>query len=292
MRFKERDCPLCESSMSSTWRRGSYLYAREFQDLGTFPAPIVIQCVACDFVYLNPIMTDEEYNKFYDNDEQRKFAASVTKETEEQYQCKISRDDKRRAELVNNHTSASNLLDIGTGFSNFVGLIDGAIGIDVSESRARDAQRRGLDVRLCDIFDWEEKMKNATLFHVLEHIPDPKPFLRRIYDVLDDNGRLVVEVPNLNDALVGIKRYQDFYFQNAHCSYFTPKTLEGLLKNEGFVVKKEIKLQRYSLDNHLHWLLKGKPGKIKALSFLNPVYSAMLKAINRHDTIFFVCSKE
>jgi len=292
MEVIERDCPICKSDVTHSFGRRGHMYVREYQDLGTFPSPLVEQCIQCDLVYLNPVMTDEEYKRFYDNDQQKKFVTSIAGETGVKYQAKISRDDKRRAKLVNKYVHPNlKLLDVGTGYSNFVGLIDGAIGVDISEARVRSAQERGLDVRLCNISDWKEEVDTVTLFHVLEHIPEPAPFLHHIYDVLGHNGRLIVEVPNLNDALVGLEKYKSFYFQNAHCSYFTPKSLTKLLNNERFLVEKEIRLQRYSFDNHLYWLLRGKPGKFKSLSFMNAAYSAFLKTIRKHDTIFLVCNK-
>ena len=289
----ERDCPICgASAYSLRGEGGRYLYVREFLDTYICPAPAAAECYSCKFVFLNPVMTDEEYQKFYNNDEQKKFVASVANETETKYQTKISRDDTNRSKLVKSYTDANGkLLDVGTGFSNFVGLIDGAVGIDISEPRVRSAKERGLDVRLCDISDWDEPVDTVTLFHVLEHIPAPAPFLERVHEVLNERGQLIVEVPNLDDALVGLESYKDFYFQNAHCSYFTPATLTTLLHNVGFEVVAQRRLQRYSFDNHMHWLFKKRPGKFKLLGFLNKIYSSVLKALKLHDTIFLVCKK-
>lgn len=285
MELKNRSCPVCGSGISTS----ANFSVREFQ---TSPAPRVVKCY-CGMVYLNPLMTDAEYKKFYDNDEQRKFAASVTGETQVQYQSKVSKDDFRRVKMLNEYIFPNTrLLDIGSGLSGFVGLIDGAVGIDVSESRVRGAQAQNLNVKLCDIFDWNEEVDMVTLFHVLEHITEPHEFLRKVHSILATGGRLVIEVPNIDDALVGLDLYKAFYFQNAHCSYFNPQTLRGLLNRTGFVVSKEIRLQRYSIDNHLHWLLKSKPGKFAHISFLNEVYAWFLKVLKKHDTIFLVCNKE
>jgi hypothetical protein len=34
------------------------------------------------------------------------------------------------------------------------------------------------------------------MFHVLEHLPDPRPYLLAAHSILQDSGRLVVQVPN------------------------------------------------------------------------------------------------
>jgi len=294
MNLKERKCPVCESDTSCRYKTlaGEFVGVREFVDLN-YPGPSVVKCNVCDLVYLNPIMTDEEYIRFYNNDEQRKYATSITKETEEQYRLKVSKDDRRRADIVRTIVPPNGkVLDVGTGNSNFISLVNGAVGIDINEGRVKGAQKRGLDVRFCDIFDWESKVDCITLFHVLEHIPEPASFLYRVSKILDDSGHLIIEVPNVDDFLLKLDVYKNFYFQNAHVSYFTPKTLKRLLKQEGFLVSGEVRLQRYSFDNHLHWFIKGSPGKFSSMRPINPIYSAALRSLRNHDTIFFVCKKE
>lgn len=284
MKLFSRRCPMCFSLSHSPISK-----VREYT--GLEEAPTVVECDDCGFVFLNPVMTEESYRDFYNRDEQKRFAASLTKQTEREYQAKISRDDNYRAKLVRSIINPyDSLLDVGTGFSNFVGLIDGAVGIDVSEPRVKSAQERGLDVRLCNVFDWDvnDKKDAVTLFHVLEHIVDPYPFLGQIREILSDYGQLIIEVPNLDDALVKLESYKNFYYQNAHCSYFTPRTLKKLLRDCDFELEYEKKLQRYSLDNHANWFFKGRPGKIEGLGFLNKPYSSLMKLAGSYDTIFMV----
>jgi len=281
MKLRHRGCPLCDNKYNSTGVR----YTREFPDHG----PKVATCVRCSAVFLNPVMTDEEYGRFYNNDGQKKF---VQKMISNNYQYKPSEADRRRADLISKNIRAgARVLDVGTGYSNFVGLIDNATGIDISEPRVESAKQKGLDVRLCDINDWNEPVDVVTLFHVLEHIPEPKEFVSKIYNILNEDGILVVEVPNHDDALVRLKGYCDFYYQNAHCTYFTPSTLRLLLEKFKFDMIYGERVQRYSLDNHLHWLIKGKPGAFKHIGILNPIYSWVIKTIGMHDTVFLVCKK-
>ncbi len=284
MELQERYCPICEQVSPDDIHQGCPTLVREFEY-----GPRVKRCSNCNLVFLNPVMTQESYKEFYSNDEQKDFVQSIVKDD---YKEKVSKNDMRRAELITKHINhRGKILDIGTGRSNFVGLMGEAVGIDISEKRIAEARERGQPVMLCDIYEWQDTVDTVTLFHVLEHILDPNPFLKRIHDVMSHHGHLVIEVPNLNDALVGLKAYEKFYYQNAHCSYFTPSTLSKLLNQNGFVVKKELRLQRYSLDNHMNWLLKGKPGKINSAKMFNSIYSWAIKKLNTHDTIFLICKK-
>lgn len=282
MELRKRNCPMCGGRPEDSVTK----YTREFPDNG----PQVVRCYECHLTYLSPVMTDKEYEKFYNRDAQKTFAQSIVNED---YDLKISHSDQRRVNLVKKNIKPnSRILDIGTGNSNFVGLVDNAIGIDISVPRVEAAKKRGLNVRHCNIFDWNETVDVVTMFHVLEHITEPTRFIMKVMKILSNNGILIVEVPNLNDLLVRLNKYSNFYYQNAHCTYFTPRTLRSFLTSCGFNILDEIRLQRYSLDNHLHWLFMGKPGKINSIKFCNNIYSRALKIIRKHDTIFMVCRKE
>ena len=68
-----------------------------------------------------------------------------------------------------------------------------------------------------------------TLIHVLEHIPDPRDLLERLWGKLELNGLLVVQVPD----------YQQNPFDLVvadHCTHFTALTAKELIHNAGYEV--------------------------------------------------------
>jgi SAM-dependent methyltransferase len=283
MKLQNRSCPICGEKLNK-YLNGYPIFVREFSC-----GPTVRKCTQCGFVFLNPVMTEESYLEFYNNDDQKAFAQNIANDN---YDLKVSINDLRRVGLMHKYIDyIGEVLDVGTGRSNFVSLMKNATGIDISEKRISKAMEAGLPVYCCDIFDWNKKVSTVTLFHVLEHILEPHKFLAKINKILYSSGTLVIEVPNVNDILIKLKSYEKFYYQNAHCSYFSPDTIKRLVEDCGFIVEKEISIQRYSLDNHLHWLFKNKPGKVKFKLF-NCIYSWFLKFICKHDTIFLICKKE
>ena len=80
----------------------------------------------------------------------------------------------------------------------------------------------------------------ATLWHTLEHLPNPLENLEEIRRILKCGGLLFIEVPNINFLenyffrLFGIANY---LFFKEHLVHFTPKTLKGMVIKAGFVVK-------------------------------------------------------
>jgi SAM-dependent methyltransferase len=108
-----------------------------------------------------------------------------------------------------------------------------------------------------------ERFDVICMFHVLEHIFEPGPFLSNCAACLEPGGRLIIEVPSLDDPLLTLydcEAYQRFYFQRQHPYVYSAGSMKRLLQHEGFEVERAIHHQRYGLENHLHWLSAGKPG--------------------------------
>jgi len=267
----KRKCPLCNSDR---YKELKY-YVREFKNCG----PRVVRCSLCNLIFLNPVMGGVEYKYFYDNDGQKKFVDTAVNED---YFVKLSRQSYRK-DLINKYLNKNiRVIDVGCGYSYFLDSIRNQVksvcGIEPSVTRA-NIERNGIKIFNGNLEDWPHSNSAdlITMFHVLEHIVDLDRFMLHVKRVLCCDGRFVIEVPNHDDILVGLKKYKWFYYQNAHCSYFNTHTVLYLLKKFGFVIEEQIKIQRYSLSNHLHWFIFGRPGYIKRLSFLDKLWSWFIK---------------
>ena len=110
---------------------------------------------------------------------------------------------------------------------------------------------------------------------------------------LSQNGRLVIEVPSSEDALLTLydsDAFQRFTYWSQHLFLFNADNMRKLVKLAGFRIVSIQQYQRYALSNHLHWLSKGKPGGHQIWAFLdNPelkaAYANSLAAIGKCDTL-------
>ena len=59
------------------------------------------------------------------------------------------------------------------------------------------------------------------MFHVMEHIPNPVKTFKKLYDLLNENGVLFIEVPNIETY----GQSPDNTFFKAHIHYFNGATL-------------------------------------------------------------------
>jgi hypothetical protein len=113
--------------------------------------------------------------------------------------------------------------------------------------------------------------------------------------VLAPAGKVLIEVPSLDDPLLSVYRlpaYEAFYFQRQHPFAYTGRSLARVLEHNGLRALETIAYQRYGLENHLAWLRHGKPGGDAALrDLVLPIedqYRQTLEARGTADTVFAV----
>ncbi|MFH0797952.1 MAG: class I SAM-dependent methyltransferase [Candidatus Woesearchaeota archaeon] len=78
----------------------------------------------------------------------------------------------------------------------------------------------------------------ATMWDVIEHIPKPKEALKEANRVLKDSGTLLVSTPDFSSVFAKMFGRNWWFFLSHHLFYFTPKTMENMLKDAGFEVVK------------------------------------------------------
>jgi 2-polyprenyl-3-methyl-5-hydroxy-6-metoxy-1,4-benzoquinol methylase len=143
------------------------------------------------------------------------------------------------------------------------------------------------------ITDFNHNVDYIFLFHVLEHIKNPFEVLEALKQKLRTGGRIVIEVPNSDDALLTLyknKAFSHFTYWSPHLYLYNSTTLQILAKKAGLKTEAIQQEQRYPLSNHLYWLAEGKPGGHIKWAFLNnPVlenaYKHILASLGKCDTI-------
>jgi len=99
-------------------------------------------------------------------------------------------------------------------------------------------------------------------FFVLEHLSDPQQAITDQLSLLEDGGKLIIEVPNSADPLrtiYDLPSFERFYWSVAHHWYWNEQSLSWLLSQVEceFEIRRD---QRYDLSNHLYWAQHGRPG--------------------------------
>ena len=135
------------------------------------------------------------------------------------------------------------VLDVGCGRGLFLALLAErgyrVRGTELSETTARNAYP-GVPIDTGELAPGAYPSGSfdlVTIWHVLEHLRDPRAALEAAHEALAPGGHLVVAVPNFASAQARFGRADWFHLDlPRHLFHFTPDTLRRLLEDTGFAV--------------------------------------------------------
>lgn len=261
------------------------------------------RCQACGYVFDNPRPTLGALVRFYSKP--GKYDSWLEEEA--------GRDRlwRRRLRKLLKHAGRGKLLDVGTGTGQFLKIarsfFESISGTEVSQSGIQVAKERyNLEVTQGELEDCNlprNSFDTITLFHVLEHVPDPRRTIGLCRDLLKEGGILLVCVPNdvlawtskikIAGKRLGLRPFQKFSpkvgvprvftSREVHLSHFTPRVLRGSLEQDGFKVIEE------SLDPY--YSASGVRLALHTAYYALHRFLFGLSHINRYDTIWMVARK-
>lgn len=203
-------------------------------------------CKKCGLVFTNPQPGMEDLAGRYEGDYYEHWLKPLQ-------QKRRQRLWKRRLARVRHFASGTRLLDVGCGDGLFLRTARDAgyevTGTEISEAAVQIAMdRHGLNVQhglLPDCKLKEASFDIITLWHSLEHMPDPEASLHTAHSLLKPGGHVVIAVPNVNDRLGQefykyVKgRYMPIYTTDSkepHLFHFSNHTLRRLVTKCDFKV--------------------------------------------------------
>lgn len=256
-------------------------------------------CDGCELTYLWPQPDAETLAAFYAAEYRDLYEDPSPAERHEQDLAEARERVSRVEPLV---SGGERLLEIGSGSFAFLKSIAPAVGSVLGiepDDRTRAWFAEVSDLRSLPNIDAltadDGPFDLIVMFHVLEHLPNPVEYLTHLRSLLSPEGRIMVEVPNADDALIslyGIDAFRHFYYSIAHLTYFNPPSLKHCAQAaglEGTITG----IQRYDLSNHLFWAQHGRPGGQAAHADVigaetNQSYARDLIRANKSDTLWGV----
>lgn len=207
-------------------------------------------------------------------------------------------DDKRRAEFLQEYIKNKYILDFGTGNGGFLiqakKYTKNVYGCDLDKSLDEHYKKNNIEVKN-SLNEFNQKFDVITMFHCLEHIENPELILKAIKERLKPNGKLIIEVPNSEDALLTLYKseaFKNFTYWSCHLYAYNHKNLKTLLKKE-FKINKILHIQRYPYTNHIGWIKDKKGGGHKRYhtnNLINFIYTIFLKLTQKTDTLLVIAS--
>jgi 2-polyprenyl-3-methyl-5-hydroxy-6-metoxy-1,4-benzoquinol methylase len=165
----------------------------------------VVRCQECGLARLDPQPAAEELRRYYPENYWFAPDASAAGRMAEAYRRLVLRDHVRFVtQALGGGRARGRLLDVGCGGGLFLGMMRErgyrVAGLDFSREAAAMAWKRQQAPAVCGDLAHAPlgagSFAGITMFHVLEHVHDPRAYLVAARELLAPDGRLVVQVPN------------------------------------------------------------------------------------------------
>tara|TARA_B110000858_G_scaffold198405_1_gene264657 strand:+ start:96 stop:965 length:870 start_codon:yes stop_codon:yes gene_type:complete len=252
----------------------------------------VLQDKKSGIIFLEKFVRDKKYYQLDRKMSQKDIA---------RYTNLLKNDDKRRFNQFKNVLKSKRILDFGCEFGGFLKNITNSKklhGLEINKNCIKFLKKKGINV-IDNLENNKLKFDVITMFHVLEHLPNQINILKKLRQNLDNNGKIIIEVPSASDLLISfknLKSFKKFTFWSQHIILHTRDSLKKVLKASGFKNIRVINFQRYNLNNHLGWFLNNSPGghlifKDIYDEELNAAYSDFLVRKNKTDTLIAIANK-
>ena len=233
-------CPRCEGeSYLTLFRATDRLYSTTDTRFN------IVECSHCALIRLEPLPSPGQLTSFYPERYWWKADRSAAGRLAELYRQFVVLDHVRF--VLHSIDRAGLTLDVGCGGGAFLHGLRGrgipAIGVDSSFFAARSAVAAYSAPAVCGSLPrfpfLPGAFRTVTMFHVLEHLPDPMEALLAVGDLLGPGGKLFVQVPNAAcwQFLLFGERWSGLNVPR-HLIHFRAEDLEDLLDVTGFEVKR------------------------------------------------------
>jgi SAM-dependent methyltransferase len=222
------NCPLCNKADYDEWGKvGKYS---------------ILICKECGLGITDPFPTGKELaeanQKIYQVEKRIETYLSRRSYFEKRYRDNITNIKRFQRE--------GKLLDVGCNIGLFLNVASGegysVIGVELNKGCAKyGIDNFKLDIRsdyLENIAFANESIDVVTLFDVLEHVPNIHDFLSEVRRIVNKDGVLAIQSPNIQSLMARLTRSNwNWLTPPDHLYHFTPATLAILLKQHGFDIR-------------------------------------------------------
>jgi 2-polyprenyl-3-methyl-5-hydroxy-6-metoxy-1,4-benzoquinol methylase len=260
-------CPICHHTEFSPFLTcKDYTVSKEFFE--------IVSCNHCNFKFTNPRPSFESIAPYYHSDDYISHSNTKKGILSQIYQRVRKQALKTKLKHIEKESGLKkgNILDYGCGTGEFLNICKQnqwqITGIEPEQNARQQAENLTKEIIFESIF--EEDLENKkfdviTLWHVLEHIHLLDETLQKIFQLLNENGKLLIAVPNCASA--DAQKWKEFwaaYDVPRHLYHFTPQTLSLLMQKHNAKVEKFLEMP---YDAYYISLLSRK-NKTEKMNFL------------------------
>lgn len=236
---------------------------------------VIWQCSNCSLRFTQDVPDESSIGPYYQSPDYISHSNTSKGLLNKLYQKVRKYTLQQKASLIIHYTTLKgNLLDIGAGVGAFVNEMQSrqwkTTGIEPDEgARAQAKNLFGIDLLSTSSLDnLSTKSYDAiTLWHVLEHVHSLHQYIEQLKDLLKNEGKIFIAVPNYQSLDA------DIYGNNwaaydvpRHLYHFTPKAMEVLMQKHGLkiIAKKPMWFDSFYISLLSSKYRKGKTSWLSA----------------------------
>lgn len=241
-KFTIDKCPLCDSADIEHFIDCNDYYA-------TGEKFAVFKCRRCGFRFTQDVPVEAEIGPYYESPDYISHTDTHKGCMNRVYHWVRQYMIGKKVELINRFSDGNNgrLLDYGAGTGYFIQAMKKQgwkVEAIEKSSKARDFAHEhfGLEMESEIALDYFKPayFSVVTLWHSMEHVEKLGYLWERLHDILEDNGTLIIAVPNCSSY--DAEYYKELwaaYDVPRHLWHFTPETMKRMGEKHGFSLVEE-----------------------------------------------------
>ena len=288
-KFEKRNCPFCDFD--------DYVENEKFLNRYN-----VVTCNRCNSQYVNPCPNYEILDYYYNNCKCNKYLVSLIKKRNREQSDKNVINDiriERIKKLLDNFSKTEKIYILEIACNNgtflnklklilqeeYTNIIYHGVDIDETLTKENSTEEVTLFCGNAETFNNGIKYNIILNFELIEHLFNPKKFIKNIHNLLKDNGYCLLTTPNSNGLETKAITYNSFrllahsIFPPMHLNAFNTQNIYYIfIKNNFKVVSIEtpgnfdISILKYSKkelkDNIINEIIKKDQESLEQFQYL------------------------
>lgn len=262
----------------------------------------LVSCSSCGFKYLSDPPAAADAGAYYESEDYIEHSDSAEGFINSIYHKARSFMLPKKYSMFVEDKLPTNILDIGTGTGYFLRYMRergfDTLGVEISDkARSFGVEKFKLDIRSPEemlLADFPSGHSYITMWHVLEHVYNANEVMSRLHQLLADDGKVVIALPN-NDSPDAAKYKEDWaaYDVPRHLWHFTYATFAAFAEKHGFVVSETKVLP---LDPYYNSLISATYKQSTFDKLTAPIFGtySLLKGLMNHkkaSSIVYILKK-
>jgi hypothetical protein len=237
-RTSSRPCPLCTSAAVRLVQPLSFAM---FDKSPLSNRQDIVACQACGFVFVDTPSSTADFQRYYN---ENLYYANFRFEILGKRSIAEMRRHRQTANLLGRHIKDKTKPVVDVGCNNGAQLVmlrengfSDPRGIDMLDQSVDYIRTLGFKADIGSASELPDITPKPTAYlfsHVLEHIIDPRTVLARVYELLEDDAFVYIEVPDAADYQMQDLTKWYIYLLYEHVNHFDESHLCSLAVSCGF----------------------------------------------------------